>query len=49
MVVADDGSVLGVGWSLLQPLAAMVVFAVFLGRLGGVGFQVGHLGRVVAA
>ena len=30
-------TVLGVGWALLQPLAAMVVFALFLGRLGGVG------------
>jgi len=30
-------TMLGVGWALLQPLAAMLVFALFLGRLGGVG------------
>ncbi|MCE9529631.1 MAG: ABC transporter permease [Planctomycetes bacterium] len=30
-------SILGVTWALLQPLAAMLVFALFLGRLGGLG------------
>ena len=33
-------TVLGVGWALLQPLAAMLVFAVFIGRLGGIGVGV---------
>jgi lipopolysaccharide transport system permease protein len=29
-------TVLGVGWAVLQPLATVIVFAIFLGRLGGV-------------
>ncbi|HBI44768.1 MAG TPA: phosphate ABC transporter permease [Planctomycetales bacterium] len=29
-------TILGAGWALLQPLATMVVFAFFLGRMGGV-------------
>lgn len=29
-------SVLGVAWALVQPLSTMLVFALFLGRLGGV-------------
>jgi lipopolysaccharide transport system permease protein len=33
-------TVLGVGWALAQPLAAMAVFALFLGRVGGVGKDV---------
>jgi len=30
-------SILGVAWALLQPLAGMLVFTLFLGRLGGLG------------
>ena len=29
-------TILGVAWALLQPLAVMLVFALFLGRLGGI-------------
>jgi lipopolysaccharide transport system permease protein len=29
-------TVLGVGWAVVQPLATMAVFALFLGRMGGV-------------
>ena len=29
-------TILGAGWALLQPLATMLVFAFFLGRMGGV-------------
>ena len=33
---------LGVGWAVAQPLATMAVFALFLGRMGGVGGGVEH-------
>jgi lipopolysaccharide transport system permease protein len=33
-------TILGVGWALFQPLMTMVVFALFLGRMGGVGRDV---------
>jgi lipopolysaccharide transport system permease protein len=28
-------TILGVGWSVLQPVATMIVFTIFLGRMGG--------------
>src|SRR5271168_956540 len=37
VMVRYKQTVLGIAWALLQPLAAMLVFAVFLGRLGGLG------------
>jgi lipopolysaccharide transport system permease protein len=33
-------TILGFGWALFQPLMTMVVFALFLGRMGGVGRDV---------
>jgi lipopolysaccharide transport system permease protein len=33
-------TVLGAGWAILQPLAAMVVFTVFFGRFGGMAHKV---------
>lgn len=35
-------TVLGVGWAVAQPLATMAVFALFLGRMAGVGANVEH-------
>lgn len=35
-------SILGVGWALIQPIATMVVFAGFLGRLGGLNASIEH-------
>ena len=35
-------SILGVAWALIQPLATMVVFAGFLGRLGGLNTSILH-------
>jgi lipopolysaccharide transport system permease protein len=35
-------TVLGVGWAVVQPLATMAVFALFLGRMGGVAGGVEH-------
>ena len=33
-------TVLGAAWAVLQPLATMIVFAVFLGRMAGVSEQI---------
>jgi lipopolysaccharide transport system permease protein len=35
-------TVLGAGWAVVQPLATMAVFALFLGRMGGVAGSVEH-------
>lgn len=35
-------TVLGLGWAVAQPLATMAVFALFLGRMAGVGAGVDH-------
>jgi lipopolysaccharide transport system permease protein len=35
-------TVLGVAWAVLQPLATMIVFTVFLGRMSGVGTNIKH-------
>ena len=35
-------TVLGLGWAVAQPLATMAVFALFLGRMGGLGANVEH-------
>jgi lipopolysaccharide transport system permease protein len=35
-------TVLGIGWSVLQPLATMVVFSVFLGPMSGLSASVDH-------
>lgn len=35
-------TVFGVGWAVAQPLATMAVFALFLGRMGGMGAGVEH-------
>ena len=40
---------LGIVWALLQPLAAMLVFALFLGKLGGVGANVENYSLFVFA
>jgi lipopolysaccharide transport system permease protein len=40
-------AVLGVAWAILQPLASMVVFSVFLGRMAGVAGSVEHYGLYV--
>jgi lipopolysaccharide transport system permease protein len=42
-------TVLGVAWALLQPLAAMLVFALFLGRLGGIGTGIENYALFVCA
>lgn len=36
-------TVLGVAWALLQPVTAMVVFALFFGRLAGLGAKTGDV------
>jgi lipopolysaccharide transport system permease protein len=35
-------TVLGAAWAVLQPLATMAVFAVFLGRMAGVAKEINH-------
>jgi len=35
-------TVLGIGWSVLQPVATMVVFSIFLGRMSGLADSVEH-------
>jgi lipopolysaccharide transport system permease protein len=40
-------SVLGVAWAVIQPLANMAVFSLFLGRLTGIGDHVEHYWRFV--
>jgi lipopolysaccharide transport system permease protein len=35
-------TILGVGWSLFQPLATMAVFALFIGQMGGLAKDVPH-------
>jgi lipopolysaccharide transport system permease protein len=42
-------TVLGVAWAFLQPLATMLVFALFLGRAGGFSSQVEHYPLYVLA
>lgn len=42
-------TVLGAAWAVLQPLATMIVFAVFLGRMAGVSEQIEHYGLFVFA
>lgn len=42
-------SVLGVAWALIQPLSTMLVFAVFLGRLGGVSAGISNYALFVFA
>lgn len=40
---------LGAAWAVLQPLATMIVFAVFLGRMAGVSEQIDHYALFVFA
>jgi lipopolysaccharide transport system permease protein len=42
-------TVLGAAWAVLQPLATMIVFAVFLGRMAGVSEQIEHYALFVFA
>lgn len=42
-------SILGVAWALIQPLATMIVFAGFLGRLGGLNTGIQHYSLFVLA
>ncbi len=42
-------TVLGAAWAVFQPLATMVVFAVFLGRMGNVSNQIEHYSLFVFA
>lgn len=42
-------TVLGAAWALLQPLATMLVFAVFLGRMAGVSTKIEHYSLFVFA
>lgn len=42
-------SILGVAWALIQPLATMIVFAGFLGRLGGLNAGIEHYALFVLA
>lgn len=35
-------TVLGAGWAVAQPLATMAVFALFLGKMGGLGRDIPH-------
>lgn len=42
-------TVLGVAWAVLQPLATMAVFAVFLGRMAGISEQIEHYSLFVFA
>jgi lipopolysaccharide transport system permease protein len=42
-------TLLGAAWAVLQPLATMLVFAVFLGRMAGVSQQIEHYGLFVFA
>ncbi|HTU22365.1 MAG TPA: ABC transporter permease, partial [Gemmataceae bacterium] len=42
-------TVLGAAWAVLQPLATMIVFAVFLGRMAGVSEQIPHYALFVFA
>lgn len=42
-------TVLGAAWAILQPLATMIVFAVFLGRMAGVSQEIEHYALFVFA
>lgn len=42
-------TVLGAAWAVLQPLATMIVFAIFLGRMAGVSNQIEHYSLFVFA
>ena len=42
-------TVLGAAWAVLQPLATMIVFAVFLGRMAGISEQIEHYALFVFA
>jgi homopolymeric O-antigen transport system permease protein len=42
-------TVLGVAWAVLQPLATMMVFSLFLGRVGGIADRVEHYPLFVLA
>jgi lipopolysaccharide transport system permease protein len=42
-------TVLGAGWAVLQPLSTVIVFAFFLGRLGGVSEGIEHYPLFVLA
>lgn len=42
-------TILGAAWAVLQPLATMIVFAVFLGRMAGVSDQIEHYSLFVFA
>jgi lipopolysaccharide transport system permease protein len=42
-------TVLGAAWAVLQPLATMIVFAVFLGRMAGVSAEIEHYALFVFA
>lgn len=42
-------SILGVAWALIQPLATMIIFAGFLGRLGGLNTGIEHYSLFVLA
>jgi lipopolysaccharide transport system permease protein len=42
-------TVLGAAWAVLQPLATMIVFTLFLGRMAGVAEHIEHYGLFVFA
>ena len=42
-------TILGLGWAFAQPLATMLVFAVFLGRMGGLGREIENYALFVFA
>jgi len=42
-------TVLGAAWAVLQPLATMIVFSVFLGRMAGVSTKIEHYSLFVFA
>ena len=42
-------TILGLGWAFAQPLATMLVFAVFMGKMGGLGNDIEHYALFVFA
>ena len=42
-------TILGLGWAFAQPLATMLVFAVFMGKMGGLGKDIEHYALFVFA
>ena len=42
-------TILGLGWAFAQPLATMLVFAVFMGSMGGLGKNIEHYALFVFA